>query len=52
MKEDKIDSNELKYLISGEGIVSKQISNPAPDWVNGRTWNEILCIQVCQILDV
>ena len=46
MNEGKIDSNELKYLISGGGVVSKQILNPAPDWVNGRAWNEILCIQV------
>ena len=46
MNEDKIDLKEWKFLISGGAIVVKDIPNPAPDWVNERSWKEILSIQV------
>ncbi|KAI6649612.1 Dynein heavy chain 1, axonemal [Oopsacas minuta] len=45
MNEGIICPDELEYFISGGGVISKQIPNPAPDWVNGRAWNEILSIQ-------
>ena len=46
MNENKIDLNEWRFLISGGAVVTKEIPNPAPDWINERSWKEVLSIQV------
>ena len=46
MNEDKIDLEEWRFLISGSAVIPKELPNPAPAWISGRAWKEVLSIQV------
>jgi dynein heavy chain len=49
MNDDKIDMDEWKFLLTGATINSeKKMSNPAPDWLSGRAWSEILALSTLQ----
>ena len=44
MNEDKIDMDEWKFLLTGATASEKKGSNPAPDWLSGKSWIEILSL--------
>lgn len=39
-----IDANEWLFLVSGKCLGSVQVSNPAPDWLDGRMWSEFTAL--------
>eukprot|EP00981_Chlorochromonas_danica_P005554 scaffold1129_cov164-Ochromonas_danica.AAC.19 len=48
-----IDSNEWSFLISGKGGAgsSEHLVNPAPDWIDGRMWSEIVALSTLPTFD-
>lgn len=41
MNEDRIDTEEWRFLISGSSIAPNSMVNPAPSWLNERAWKEL-----------
>lgn len=41
--EDKINMDEWRFLLAGSTAKS-DLPNPAPEWLSGRSWNEILAL--------
>ncbi|RYG66022.1 hypothetical protein EON64_10685, partial [archaeon] len=39
--DDKIDSTEWSFLISGKTLAVESVHNPAADWIDNRMWSEI-----------
>ena len=44
MGDNKIDMTEWGFLLSGVTQETLSVDNPSPDWIDGRMWNEILCV--------
>jgi len=39
--ENKIDKQELMFLMTGGVGLKNDVPNPAPDWLLGKSWDEI-----------
>jgi len=39
-----IDPTEWLFLISGKSLTSVTLTNPAPDWIDGRMWSEFCAL--------
>lgn len=44
MDENKIDSDEWKFLLTGTGLAEKHMENPAQDWLSPQSWAELLTL--------
>jgi dynein heavy chain len=47
----QIDSREWAFLMSGKAAAEKTLDNPSPDWIDGRTWSEILNFSTLDAFD-
>ena len=35
---------EWRFLLAGGSVISKELNNPASDWLSERAWKEILTL--------
>jgi len=40
----RVNQEEYMFLLTGKTTNAKELDNPAPEWINKRGWNEILCL--------
>ena len=45
--QDKIDHRESNFLLPGGVGLDNPLANPAPDWLNDKSWDEI-----CRLADI
>jgi dynein heavy chain len=44
MNDNKVDSDEWRFLLAGGASVSTELQNPAPSWLTAQSWQEILSL--------
>lgn len=42
--ENKIDKQELIFLMTGGVSIKNNIPNPGPNWLLNKSWDEICCL--------
>jgi dynein heavy chain len=45
---NEIDPLEWMFLISGKVMGAEALTNPAPDWIDGRMWSEMMAVSALE----